>query len=447
MVIRTRPGTIGAAAALALVAHAGPASAGAFDVTGAGPIAVAEVGARVARATDGTAAFFNPAGLAMGRGVGLDIAPQITLSTLSLQGRTVPLEDPFGVVISADATVPFKGPLEERIRVGVALYLPPAGAVRLLVPPPDEPIFPYLANRTQRVVVQPALALRLAQAVSIGAGLDVLAGVQGPADVRAGASGAPEPRLSVDATTQIAVHAGLRVDVSERVHLGAAYRQQFSVPIFITTKADIGGIALLADADIRHALFDPHTFVLGAAFDAGRLELEIDASYSAWSAYDGPALGVRAELPGAVLTSEVRRDLFRDVVAVRGAASYGIDVGRSSEIVLHAGTGFEPSILTTARQGTTSFADGPKLFGGLGASLALRDVLPRTVRIGAGLGVTGVLDQTIEKLACSRAPCPAGTVSGPDPKNPGEGIDNPGYPRLQSGGALWTGSLGVGVDL
>lgn len=449
MLNRTRGRTGGAAAALALaaLARATPAGAGAFEVAGAGPVGVAEAGARAARATDGTAAFFNPAGLGMGRGVRVEIAPQVTLSTLSLQGTTAAIEDPFGFVISADATVPFKGFLADRIRVGVAIYLPPRNAIHLLVAPPDEPQLPYFDNRTQRLVVQPALAIRLIRAISIGAGLNVLGGVQGPADVRAGASGAPEPRISVDATTRVAVHAGARVDVSERVHVGAAYRQEFSVPIFITTKADIGGIALTADADIRHALFDPHTFVIGAAFDLGRAEVEIDASYSAWSAYDGPALGVRAELPGALLTSEVRRDLFRDVVALRGAASYGVDVGRSSEVVLRAGAGFEPSILTTARQGTTSFADGPKLFGGLGASLALRDVLPRTVRIAAGIGVTGLLDQTLEKRACTASPCPQGTVAGPDPGDPAAGIDNPGFPSLRSGGALWTGSVGVGVDL
>lgn len=436
-----------AAIALAGLVRASPARAGAFEVAGAGPVGVAEAGARVARASDGTAAFFNPAGLGMGRGVGIDIAVQASLSGLSLQGRTAPVEDPFGFVISADGTVPLGGFLEDRIRVGIALFVPPSSALHLLVAPPDEPQLPYFANRTQRLVVQPALAIRLARPVSIGAGVNVLGGVQGPADVRPGASGAPEPRLSVDATTQVALHAGLRVDLSERVHLGAAYRQEFSVPIYITTKADIGGISLSSDADLRHALFDPHTFVIGAAFDVDRLGLEIDASYSVWSAYDGPVLGVRAELPGAVLTSEERRSLFRDVVALRGAASYGIDVGRSSEVVLSAGAGFEPSILTTARQGTTSFADGPKVFGGLGASLALRDVLPRTVRIAAGVGVTGLLDQTLEKRACSAVPCRPGTVAGPDPQSPAQGIDNPGFPRIQSGGALWTGSLGVGVDL
>lgn len=433
-------------ASLAALAGARPASAGAFEVLGVGPAGIAEAGARAARATDGGAAFYNPAGLAMGRGVHLELAPTLAGSSLSIQGKTPALADPFGVMISADATLPFKSVLEDRIRVGIALYVPPA-ALHLIVLPREEPQFPYFANRTQRLMAEPALAVRLSQAVGLGVGLNILGGVEGPADVRPGASGAPEPRIAVDATTRLGVNVGGRFDLSERIHLGVAYRQEFTVPVLVQTKADIGGISLSADVDIHQALFDPHTFVVAAAFDVDRLELELDASYSVWSAYKGPALGVRADLPGALLTSEDPGDLFRDVVTLRGAASYALDVGRSSEVVLRGGLGLEPSILNGGPQGAQNLADGFKIFGGLGAALALRDVLPKTVRLSAGFGVTGVLAQTVEKRACSAMPCLPGTVVGPDAKEPSAGIDNPGYPRLESGGALWTGSLGVGVDL
>lgn len=447
--VRIRPGAkaICAGALAAGVCAAGPAFAGAFDVIGAGPTGIAEAGARAARATDGTAVFFNPAGLAMGQGVHVEIAPMLGISSLSVQGATAELADPFGFMIAADATVPLKSIFEDRIRVGIALYLPPSSALHLIIDQPDKPQFPYFHNRTQRLVVDPGIGIRLAQALSIGGGLDVLGGVEGPADVRPGASGAPEPRISVDATTQVAAHVGIRLDLGDRVHLAAAYRQEFGVPIHIATTAEIGGIHLDADVQIRQALFDPHTFVLGAAFDVDRLEVELDASYAVWSAYKGPALGVRAELPGALLTSEESSGLFRDVVSIRGAGSYGIDVGRRSEIVLRAGAGFEPSVLSGAPQGATDFVDGAKVIGGVGASFALRDVLPRTLRFALGVGVTGVLAQTIEKRACRAIPCPAGTVAGPSADDPSKGITDPGYPRLTSGGALWSGSIGIGVDL
>ncbi|MBK8256371.1 MAG: hypothetical protein IPK82_27340 [Polyangiaceae bacterium] len=436
-----------ALSALSAIAHANAATAGAFEVVGADPVGVAEASARVARASDGAAAFYNPAGLAMGRGVGILVAPLLMGSTLQIQGKTSSISDPFGFCITAHGTVPLKSFLEDRIRVGIAMFVPPEAAIHLLVAQPTAPQLPYFDNRTQRLMVEPAFAVRITDAFSVGAGVNVLGGVKGPADVRPGASGAPEPRLSIDATTQIAAQVGVRFDLTERVHLGAAYRQEFKVPVFVATQAQVGGIELSADVDLEHAMFDPHTIVVGAAFELGRFDVEIDASYSMWSLYQGPVLGVRAELPGALLTSEERRSLFRDVATLRVGGGYGIDVGRRSELVFHAGTGVEPSILRSTRQGTTNFADGTKVFGGLGASLSLRDVLPKTLRFSLGLGLTAMLDKTIEKVACSRAPCPPDTVSGPDAKNPSVGIDNAGYPTLKSGGALLTGTLGVGVDL
>ncbi len=431
----------------ALCASPLDAKASAFEVVGVGPVSIAEVSARAARATDGSAAFFNPAGLAMGRGVHIDFAPQFSLSTLTAGGQTKELADPLGFVVLGDATLPFTGFLKDRFRVGIALYIPPTSVTHLLILPREEPQFPYFTNRTQRLVVQPALALRLFPWFSVGGGVNVLGGVSGPADVRAGASGSPEPRILMDATRQFAAHAGIRLHLGDRVFLGATYRQEFSVPISVVTKADIGGVGLHANVNLGQGLFDPHAFVIGTAFDLDRLQMEVDCSYSLWSAYKGPGLAISAELPGALLTSSQGPALFRDVVSLRGAASYAFDVGQRSEVLLHGGLGFEPSILKSGSQGIENFADGPKVFGGLGASFAMRGVLPKTLRFSLAAGGTFVLPQTVEKQACQSLPCPPETVAGPDAKNPSENIANPGYPQLESGGQLIHMGFGIGVDL
>jgi len=63
------------------------------------------------------------------------------------------------------------------------------------------------------------------------------------------------------------------------------------------------------------------------------------------------------------------------------------------------------------------------------------------------VSATAVLPSAQEKRACARAPCPLDTVAGPDAAAPAVGIENPGYPRLEAGGALGSASVGVGVDL
>lgn len=437
------------AAALAILAAAeGEARAGAFEVLGLGPTGVAEVNARAARADDGTAAFYNPGGLAFGRGVSLEIAPTLGISALSAQGRRVGLEDPFGIAVALAVTVPFEGVLRDRIRLGFAGYLLPSGLLHLVARPGETPFFPYYDNRSQRLVVVPALAVKITDRLGIGVGVNVLGGVSGPASVRPGASGATESRLALEATTRASVHAGVRFELSKQARVALVFRQRFAAPAHVTTTAEIAGIPLAVSVGTESALFDPAALVLGTSFEVGALAFEIDATWSAWSAYEGPFASVRASLPGLDIASKLPEGIARDVVSLRAAASYAIAIGAGAELLLRAGAGAEPTMLKGQPQGRENLLDGDKIFGGLGASLALHDVLSaRTIRAGVGLGTQVVLATSSAKRACAALPCPAGSVAGPDATNPSLGITNPGFPRLEGGGAFWAGSLGIGVDL
>jgi hypothetical protein len=437
-----------AGAALALgIGAAGTARASAFDVLGFGPAGVAEVGARAARADDGTATFSNPGGLGLGHGVRLEVTPTLGVSALSTQGQTQPLVDPFGVSLAFDATVPFTGLLHDRIRIGFGAYLPPSGALHLVTRQSDQPFFPYYDNRTQRLVLVPAIAVRILDGLAIGAGFNVLGGVSGPATVSTGASGAPEPRLGLTAATSGAVNAGVRFDPDPHVRLAFAFRQQFAAPAVVESSAEVAGVPLAVSVATHSALFDPTTLVAAASFDLGRASVELDASYALWSAYQGPWVSVQATLPGVNVLSALPADVARDVVSLRAAATYGIDLGARSEIVLRAGAGFEPSMLQSAQQGVTNLVDGDKLLGGLGATLALRGVGPTTLRFGAGASVTRVFPYGQDKRVCMAVPCPPATVAGPDADHPSQGVDNPGYPRLTGQGAFVSLALGVGVEL
>ena len=432
----------------ALVVAPREARAGAFEVLGFGPAGVAEVNARAARADDGTAAFYNPGGLALGRGTSIEIAPTLGISALSAQGRALGLEDPFGVAIAIAVTVPFEGALKDRIRLGLGGYVLPSGLLHLVARSGETPFFPYYDNRTQRLAVVPALAVKVTERLGIGVGLDVLGGVSGPAVVQPGASGATESRLELEATTRAAVHAGVRFDLSPRVRLALAFRQRFAAPARVTTTAEIAGIPLAVSVASESGLFDPMAVVLASSFDLGRATVEVDATWSAWSTYEGPFASVRASLPGLDIGSKLPAGIARDVVSLRAAASYRVAITAGAELTLRAGAGAEPAMLKGLPQGRTNLLDGDKVFGGLGVSLAVRDVLAvRAIRAGLGLGTQVVLASSQEKRACAAVPCPADTVAGPDAMSPSAGIANPGFPRLEGGGALWVGSLGIGVDL
>ena len=431
---------------VALVVAPRPARAGAFEVMGFGPAGVAEVNARAARADDGTATFYNPGGLALGSGVRLEIAPALGVSSLSAQGKTLSLTDPFGASLAFDATVPFRGVLQDRIRIGFGSYLPPSGVLHLLARNASEPFFPYYDNRTQRLILLPSIAVRILDGLGVGVGVNVLGGVSGAATVDPGASGAPEPRIALSAATAVSVHAGVRWDPTPHVRLAFAFRQQFAAPAVVQSAAQVGGVALQISTTAS-ALFDPTTLVAAASFDLGRASVEVDGSYAVWSAYGGPWVSVQATLPGVNVLSSVPGGVARDVVSLRAAGTYRFDIGAKSEVVLRAGGGFEPSMLKSFQQGVTNLVDGDKILAGLGATFAVRGLIPATLRFGAGMNVQGVLPYGQDKRACAVAPCPPDTVAGNDAIHPAQGITNPGYPRLTGQGAFWSMALGIGVDL
>lgn len=424
--------------------------AGPFELWGTGPDSMAELGARAARADDGSSAFYNPSGLAFGQGLRLSAAPLFAVSALSVQGQPHSLQNPFGIAFSFDATVPFEAPLDSKIRIGLQAYLMPSSALHFIVKRSDEAQFPYYDNRTQRLVLLPALAVRLHKNWSAGLALNVLGGVTGNADVRPGASRAPEPNIVVEAKTQVALHAGIRWQIAPNLSMALAYRQRFSVPAQLQTQAEIGGVGMLVNVEAREALFDPHTIVWATSMRLKNITMELDAAYMRWSDYPGPLVDVSAVLPGVLIASRNPPPLFKDTLSARLSGQYPIEfkLGQQpAKLISRGAFGFEPSILKGTRQGHTNFVDGHKTMIGLGSELQIQEWIFKSFRIGAGLGAHFLSGTQSKKVVCQAAPCADSTVFGADGAHPAEDIQNPGYPALHSEGSVWMFSLGVGADL
>lgn len=371
-----------------------PARASSFELFGLGAAGVAEAGARVALATDGTAAFYNPGGLAHGRGVTTTLTTLVASSSLHAGASAQRFVEPVGFSLAADATVPLAGALRDRVRLAFAGHLPASSALRVVATGPSEPAFPFYQNRAERLVLRPALAVRLPFGLGLGAAVNVLGGVDAQASLAPGPTLASEPRIDIVAQTVATVDVGLRLEL-ERVRFGAVFRPKFGVPAKVTTTANVGGVPLEVGVVVREALFDPDTFVLAGSLDEGPLTVGVDASYAAWSAYRGPLVDVRAGLPGVNLRSPPRLDRFKDTVGLRVGASVTLPVSRKSELSARAGVGAESSMLARPE---ASLADGAKLTLGAGLSASVRDGLPRALR----LGLAGQA-QLVEPSAPSRA--------------------------------------------
>src|SRR5262249_26541671 len=142
------------ALALVFFAGAGAARASTPDVFGLGSASTALAGAVSARATDFSAAFYNPAGLALA-GPEREVSFGVTsyTSRLRLRGQDAPMTDPTGYEIGLRAPLPLGGALAGRLAFGLALHLVPDEIVRVVAHVPADAFFPYYDNRTQRLVL------------------------------------------------------------------------------------------------------------------------------------------------------------------------------------------------------------------------------------------------------------------------------------------------------
>jgi len=420
-----------------------------FDVFGIHPIGIAEVSSRVAGSDDGSASFYNPGGLSLGNSNQFELSLGGLVSQLEVQGSRSGIDDPLGGTVTAAVTVPFEGPLENRIRVGVAMHSMTNGMLHLKGRVRSNPSFPYYDNRTQRVVIIPALSVRVSDRVGIGAGVNTLAGVQGAIDVREGQSQTMESRIVQEAGTLARVVAGVRVDLSDNVRIGAVYRQSFGMPLTITTVADIAGVPLTVDVSKAGALFDPATLAAGIRFGSAKgASVELDVAYHRWSEWEGPVFGMDTTASALSLATKPSEPVFRDTVSVRMGGGWIALEKPAWAITAHLGAGYETSMVDRAvQQGEMNLVDGAKAILGAGLGLRLPRLIGDGVRVSLGMQAHHVGGFGQEKIACASVPCPDGTVAGPETNDPSSGITNPGYPRLSGGGMVFIGALGVGVDL
>lgn len=436
-------------AAAGTLLSASQARADAFSVYGFGPRGVASVGARAARADDGTATYYNPGGLALGHGYHVQIGALYALSELEAQQHAITLSDPAGATIAVDGDVPLTGPLAGVLRFGYGGYVLPDKLMHLGTPSRTDPVYPYYEDRSQRLVVLPALGVRLADWLGIGVAANFFAGVSGPSQVIHGPGNLLETRIDQEARSVLAAIVGIQARPSKNFQLGLVYHQQFASPNLTRTESDVGGVPLVVNVDLKQAFFTPDTVVLAASSrPAKRLHLELDLAYERWSAYHGPSMTADATLPGVSLHSRDIPKLWRDIWSLRAGASYRFRVGTKHDLLLDAGAGFEPSVQKSLQQGETNLLDGNKLLVGLGGTLVLHDVLPNTLRIGLGVQMQHVGSYSQTKRLCkTRGQCSADQVWGNDPTHPAAGVTNPGYPTLQGSGSVWAFAASLGVDL
>jgi long-chain fatty acid transport protein len=392
----------------------GVARANPLDVFGFGSRQAAMGGAVAADASDFSASYYNPAGLASARGLELSVGYFHASHALAMNRQSSDIDDVRGVVGGAVvpgrlAGVPFA--------FGLGFHLPDERLTRVRALPQTEPRWELYDNRNQRLWFGIDAGLRVTPWLQVGGGATYMASTAATLDVSGhidlAQANDSSLRDQVDANLASVVYPdfGARVQLSENAALALVYRGQFSLDLDVAARmragvglgytGDLTSLALALQANTVEA-FLPQQVVLGASWRpfGEALHANADLTWVNWGAYVPPVARVSTVLdvpppeggwpagitppraPAAVVVQPIE---MHDRVVPHLGIEWRALARAGWEALLRGGYEFAKSPIG-AQSGSTNYVDRDRHSLSLGAGLCLHApsrVLPGDVRIDA----------------------------------------------------------------
>lgn len=298
---------VSVAAASGVLGLARPAFANPHDTFGFGSRTTAMGNAGAADASDASANYYNPAGLAGARGLSLSIGyfrASHSLRTNDTDNQVDPVK---GVVLGLVAPGELFG---VKFAFGLGAHLPDDRISRVRAFRQEQPRWELYDNRNQRLTLAANLAIAPTEWLSIGAGLSFMSSTEGRLDITGQANvfspTQSQLRHEVDAdlTAIRYPQVGARVTLSDRVALAAVYRHEFQLGLDLSAhlQGDISGLTTarydLTTSSVNNFL--PRQVVLGSTYRVtDRVRVNVDFTWVEWSAYVAPVakLDVALDIP------------------------------------------------------------------------------------------------------------------------------------------------------
>jgi long-subunit fatty acid transport protein len=390
------------AAWLALVFCAAPLAARANPLTiyGFNPRAVSMAGAHVAEADDASATYYNPALLTRRSRVTFGFGLQYVRPHLSVEEVHHHFSEDEMPVFPDDfaqwtlgVVFPLGGKVKNRVVLGVALTMPHGYIVRIHTVDPAHPSFYLYQSSAQKLVILPAIAVRIGRYASVGVGLQVLARFGGDTTVAVDlfSRRVRQREMLISLQTTEALVLGASVGPFHGVSAGLVFRQaiglEYVVPANIVME-DIGSLDLRLQG---MALWSPHEFGMGAAWEipSTHTVVSADLTYALWNQAPSPEVTVVMDTGGPVLdglglaaaldlcSDRLLRSESGEVACVPYSPGFvdnltpriGIEHPLSKNLVVRAGYAYRPTPIPN-QVGRTNYLDASThlLSAGLGVT-------------------------------------------------------------------------------
>ena len=408
--------------ALLLLLIATPARANPIDAFGFGARSPAMGGAATAAAREADANYYNPAALAVGDAIKIDLGYRLALPRLELNSLDQNVDSSRGLI--AGLAVPGDiGPVH--VAFGVAVHLPDERLVRTRTLPSGRPRWMYYDNRPQRFFLSSNVAVQIGRSLFLGGGVSYMSRTQGAIDLdgRVGYPVSADSDLTLEIDVKLEAirypEAGLLWRPLPWLDLGLTYRGGFVLEIdqAFAIHGDLGppGRPLVNDAFFQlHAvaldLFQPTQVAGGfAARLFSWLTLTGDLTYQRWSAFENPAAHIEItydlkqfnELVKLPLAVPLEKAYFHDTFVPRVGVEIAASRSRHAVLLLRGGYAYESSPAPEQR-GETNFVDNDKhtVSGGIGVEvLGLGKTLPRPFDIDLYVGASFLPERHHRKLS------------------------------------------------
>lgn len=284
------------------------AFAGGYQINEHGARAMGMGGAFVARASDGSAMYFNAAGLGFQKGINVLVGTTLIFPSTTFTGPS-PLTTETEMVsqVFYPSNLYASYAVNEKWVVGLGVYNPFGLGTEW---PAD---WPTTTNKSgsrrtvktdlQTFYINPTVAFKVNDKLSVGAGVSyVLANAKISYRVGTFSSLAPPTPATKDGTvglegdgSGISFNVGVIYKPMEKLSLGASYRSlvdiEFSGPATFTDMQALQSFFPGGDGTVTLPM--PSNLQIGAAYDVSpKLTVEADFQYVDWASYDELAITI-----------------------------------------------------------------------------------------------------------------------------------------------------------
>ncbi|MFO0741967.1 MAG: hypothetical protein U0270_39080 [Labilithrix sp.] len=354
---------LAAVAALLLVLRSTDAAASPEDLFGYGARTNAMGATGTAHASDGEAAWHNPALASRIRHNALTLGFQDGVYSLPVDAEAAR-----GVIIGAGVPIPFGGKWHDRVGLTLGFYTPGNVVVRGRVLYPEKVQYPLLVDRSQSVTLRGGVGAEIGWGVRAGVSIAALAELSGK--VVAAASGT---QVDDSLVATYAPSFGLSWERGD-YRIGAVFRGKLDARFDVTIDGSkLTSLPIPVFAIGGMAQYDPAQAALEIARSDDDGTIAVQLAYKRWSDFPGLLSPTVVCSDGSTSCGlQPPKVDWGDTFAVRVGAERGFDLAPGARLHVRAGGWVESSALPDRMPAAVRYHDGTRIVPTLGMGIGLR---------------------------------------------------------------------------